>query len=29
MTQNDVSRLIGAGYGRLGFPGFASIQVGE
>jgi Xaa-Pro dipeptidase len=29
MTQNDVSRLIGAGYSRLGFPGFASIQVGE
>ena len=29
MTQNDVSSLIGAGYGRLGFPGFASIQVGE
>ena len=29
MTQNDVSSLIGAGYGRLGFPGFASIQVGD
>jgi Xaa-Pro dipeptidase len=29
MTQNDVSSLIGAGYTRLGFPGFASIQVGE
>jgi len=29
MTQNDVSGLIGAGYSRLGFPGFASIQVGE
>jgi Xaa-Pro dipeptidase len=29
MTQNDVSGLIGAGYARLGFPGFASIQVGE
>ncbi len=29
MTQNDVSSLIGAGYSRLGFPGFASIQVGE
>jgi Xaa-Pro dipeptidase len=29
MTQNDVSRLIDAGYNRLGFPGFASIQVGE
>jgi len=29
MTQNDVSRMIGAAYGRLGFPGFASVQVGE
>lgn len=29
MTQNDVSSLIGAAYGRLGFPGFASVQVGE
>jgi len=29
MTQNEVSRLIDAGYGRLGFPGHASIQVGE
>ena len=29
MTQNDVGSLIGAGYNRLGFPGFASIQVGE
>jgi Xaa-Pro dipeptidase len=29
MTQNSVSSLIGAGYARLGFPGFASIQVGE
>ncbi len=29
MTQNDVSALISAGYGRLGFPGFASVQVGE
>jgi Xaa-Pro dipeptidase len=29
MTQNEVSGLIGAAYGRLGFPGFASIQVGE
>ena len=29
MTQNDVSSLIAAGYGRLGFSGFASIQVGE
>jgi len=29
MTQNDCSRLITAAYGRLGFPGFASVQVGE
>jgi Xaa-Pro dipeptidase len=29
MTQNQVSALIGAAYGRLGFPGFASVQVGE
>jgi Xaa-Pro dipeptidase len=29
MTQNTVSSLIAAAYGRLGFPGFASIQVGE
>ena len=29
MTQNDASRLMAAAYGRLGFPGFASIQVGE
>jgi Xaa-Pro aminopeptidase len=29
MTQDDVSGLINAGYSRLGFPGFASIQVGE
>jgi Xaa-Pro dipeptidase len=29
MTQNHVSGLIGAAYGRLGFPGFASVQVGE
>jgi Xaa-Pro dipeptidase len=29
MTQNTVSGLIGAAYGRLGFPGFASVQVGE
>ncbi len=29
MTQNDVSSLIGAAYGKLGFPGFASVQVGE
>src|SRR5499427_7767180 len=29
MAQNTVSGLIGAGYARLGFPGFASVQVGE
>jgi Xaa-Pro dipeptidase len=29
MTQNQVSSLIGAAYGKLGFPGFASVQVGE
>jgi Xaa-Pro dipeptidase len=29
MTQNHVSGLINAAYGRLGFPGFASVQVGE
>ena len=29
MTQNDVSGLVGAGYSKLGFPGFASVQVGE
>ena len=29
MTQNTVSSLITAAYGRLGFPGFASVQVGE
>jgi Xaa-Pro dipeptidase len=29
MTQNTVSSLVGAAYGRLGFPGFASVQVGE
>ena len=29
MTQNDAGRLIEAGYSRLGFPGYASIQVGE
>jgi Xaa-Pro dipeptidase len=29
MTQNDVGNLIGAAYGQLGFPGFASVQVGE
>ncbi len=29
MTQNTVSALINTAYGRLGFPGFASVQVGE
>jgi Xaa-Pro dipeptidase len=29
MTQNQVGSLIGAAYGRLGFPGGASVQVGE
>jgi Xaa-Pro aminopeptidase len=29
MTQNQVSGLVSAGYGKLGFPGFASVQVGE
>jgi Xaa-Pro dipeptidase len=29
MTQNQVSGFINAAYGRLGFPGFASVQVGE
>jgi Xaa-Pro dipeptidase len=29
MTQNQVGGLVNAAYGRLGFPGFASIQVGE
>jgi Xaa-Pro dipeptidase len=29
MTQNEVSRLIAAAYERLGFPGNASVQVGE
>ena len=29
MTQDDAGGLINAGYTRLGFPGFASIQVGE
>jgi Xaa-Pro dipeptidase len=29
MTQNTVSGLIATAYGRLGFPGFASVQVGE
>jgi Xaa-Pro dipeptidase len=29
MTQNQVGSLINAAYGRLGFPGYASVQVGE
>jgi len=29
MTQNTVGGLINAAYARLGFPGFASVQVGE
>ena len=29
MTQNQVSGLINAAYGRLGFPGVVSVQVGE
>ena len=29
MTQNQVGSLIGAAYNRLGFPGGASVQVGE
>src|SRR6266850_1260363 len=29
MTQNDVGALLTAGFGRLGFPGGASVQVGE
>jgi Xaa-Pro dipeptidase len=29
MTQNDVAALLSAGYARLGFPGGASVQVGE
>jgi Xaa-Pro dipeptidase len=29
MTQNDVESLVGAAYSRLGFPGYASVQVGE
>jgi Xaa-Pro dipeptidase len=29
MTQTQVGRFIDAGYARLGFPGFASVQVGE
>jgi Xaa-Pro dipeptidase len=29
MTQNQVSQLVDAGYRRVGFPGEASVQVGE
>jgi Xaa-Pro dipeptidase len=29
MTQNQAATLIQAAYARLGFPGFASVQVGE
>ena len=29
MTEDDVSALVGAAYGRLGFVGEASVQVGE
>ncbi len=29
MTQNQASRMIDAAYAQLGFPGFASVQVGE
>jgi Xaa-Pro dipeptidase len=29
MTQNEVGSLIGTAYSRLGFQGFASVQVGE
>jgi Xaa-Pro dipeptidase len=29
MTQNEVGALLTAGFGRLGFPGGASVQVGE
>jgi Xaa-Pro dipeptidase len=29
MTQNQVGNLISAAYARLGFPGYASVQVGE
>ena len=29
MTQNQVEALIGAAYHRLGFPGDATVQVGE
>jgi Xaa-Pro dipeptidase len=29
MTQDSVSSLIGQAYGRVGFPGYASVQVGQ
>jgi len=29
MTQDQVAGLVGAAYARLGFPGYASVQVGE
>jgi len=29
MTQSQVEELIGAAYGRMGFPGEASVEVGE
>src|SRR5439155_23772783 len=29
MTQNRVGSLLNAAYSRLGFPGFASVQLGE
>jgi Xaa-Pro dipeptidase len=29
MTQNQVTSLVSAAYGRLGFPGVVSVQVGE
>jgi Xaa-Pro dipeptidase len=29
MTQHDMGELISAAYGRMGFPGEASVQVGE
>jgi len=29
MTQNQVTSLVNAAYGRLGFPGVVSVQVGE
>ena len=29
MTQDTVSSLIGQAYARVGFPGFASVQIGE